>query len=205
MHSWPEEQDGALPHRHAPATEQLSARASSQTRHVLPLSPQEWKPSKEHWLFTQHPPSQDSWSQTHRPLEQRWPVAQAGVHSSVDVALLEPPPLDVEDAAASTPLPGVNRNTQVPLASPWGWPRSQVLRSWSQSWLLLQGMERVGQAVAKTTHNNAGRHGRLDTASPGLDLQHVMHTPGCGHRKVQHPRKVPRDAVSIPISFRHAM
>lgn len=103
MQTWPVEQAGSLPQRHSPLNEQLSARASSQVRQVLPDSPQDWKPMRLHWLFWQQPPGQDSPSHTHRLPTQRWPGAHSAVHGAEELVLAELLALPPEEATCASP------------------------------------------------------------------------------------------------------
>jgi hypothetical protein len=66
-----------VPHRQAPAAEQLSERASH-TAQLEPASPQVASERVSHALFLQQPLGQEVASQMHNPLAQRWPPTQAG-------------------------------------------------------------------------------------------------------------------------------
>jgi hypothetical protein len=56
----------------------VSATVVSQVRQIVPAAPQACTDAARHVVPLQHPVGQLVWSQTHRPLVQRWPGAQAG-------------------------------------------------------------------------------------------------------------------------------
>jgi hypothetical protein len=66
------------PQRHAPAGEQLSARALLHTTHEAASVPQDVKPEFMHALFEQHPFGHDVELHTHAPLEQICPASHGG-------------------------------------------------------------------------------------------------------------------------------
>ncbi len=72
-------QAGALPHRQFPFDEQLLAKSDLHAKQLLPAEPHCETEGCTQLPTAQHPAAQDTPSQKHAPLTQRWPAAQGGL------------------------------------------------------------------------------------------------------------------------------